>query len=211
MKYKIGYIDEDSLEVAKYEKDLRTYFDVIGYDIQKGLPLIDLINQIYQSDVDLLMIDYLMVDKGVLTYNGDEVARAFEEIKPRFPVIIFTHEQNQAFPHVDNPFNICDKAEVKDNAQRFALKLTKLIQGYKAYISNRKNLINKYLDKGESEGLSSEEKHKLLEAQSELNNLDKRSTEVPLQLLTDKKLEDLSKTTKEAEAFLESLIKKNTK
>ncbi|GCC52890.1 hypothetical protein SanaruYs_31300 [Chryseotalea sanaruensis] len=211
MKYKIGYIDENSLEVAKYEKDLRAYFDVIGYDIKKGLPLLDLINQVYQSDIDLLMIDYLLVDKGVLTYNGDEVARTFEEIKPRFPMIIFTHEQSQALPHVDNPFIICDKAEVKDNAGKFASKLTKLIEQYKTYISKRKNLINELLDKGESEGLKADEKHELLDAQLELNNLDKRSTEVPLQLLTDKKLEDLSKTTKEAEAFLESLIKKSKK
>ena len=211
MKYKIGYIDEDPRQVGKYERDLRDYFDVVGYDIPKGLPLEDLINQVYQSDIDLLMIDYLMVDKGVLTYNGDAVARAFEEIKPRFPVIIFTHEENQAFPDVDNPFNICDKAEVKDNIVKFVSKLTKLIEQYKGFISKRKTLINKLLDKGEKEGLSAEEKHELLEAQLELNNLDKRSTEVPLQLLTDKKLEDISKTTKEAEAFLESLIKKNKK
>lgn len=209
MKYKIGYIDEDTLEVAKYEKDLRAYFDVIGYYIKKGLPLADLINQVYQSDIDLLMVDYLMVDKGILTYNGDEVARAFEEIKPRFPIVIFTHEQNQAFPHVDNPFNICDKAEVKDDTKKFVTKLTKLIEHYKIFVSKRKDLINKLLDKGEKEGLNSEEKHELLQAQLELTNLDKRSTEVPLQLLTDKKLEDLSKTTKDAEAFLESLIKKN--
>lgn len=211
MKYKIGYIDENSLEVAKYEKDLRAYFDVIGYDIKKGLPITDLINQVYQSDIDLLMIDYLLVDKGVLTYNGDEVARAFEEIRPRFPMIIFTHEQSQAFPHVDNPFNICDKADVKENIGKFASKLTKLIEQYKKYISKRKKLINELLDKGEKEGLKAEEKHELLDAQLELNNLDKRSTEVPLQLLTEKKLEDLSKTTKEAEAFLESLIKKSKK
>ena len=211
MKYRIGYIDEDQTQFKKYERDLREYFDVVGYDIKQGLPLDDLINQVYQSDIDLLMVDYLMVDKGILTYNGDVVARTYEEIKPKFPIIIFTNEENQAFPHVDNPFNICDKAEVKDETQKFVTKLTKLIEQYKGFVSKRKDLINKLLDKGETEGLNSEEKHELLQAQSELNNLDKRSAEVPLQLLTDKKLEDISKTTKDAEAFLESLIKKNRK
>lgn len=211
MKYKIGYIDEDPTQFNKYERELREYFDVVGYNISKGLPLEDLINQVYESDIDLLLVDYLLVEKGVLVYNGDKVARAFEEIKPRFPIIIFTNEENQAFPQVDNPFNICDKAEVKDNINKVVSKLTKLIEQYKGFVSKRKDLINKLLDKGEKEGLSSEEKHELLQAQSELNNLDKRSTEVPLQLLTDKKLEDLSKTTKDAEAFLESIIKKNKK
>ncbi len=211
MKYKIGYIDEDTTQFNKYERELREHFDVVGYKITQGLPLVDLIEQVYQSDIDLLMVDYLMVDKGILIYNGDEVARAYEEIKPRFPIIIFTNEENQAFPHVDNPFNICDKAEVKDDPKKFVTKLTKLIEQYKGFISKRKDLINQLLDKGEKEGLSSEDKHELLQAQLELNNLDKRSVEVPLQLLTDKRLEDLSKTTKDAEAFLESLIKKNKK
>lgn len=211
MRYKVGYIDEDPTQFKKYERELREFFDVIGYEISKGLPLDDLINQVYQSDIDLLLVDYLLVEKGVLVYNGDKVARAFEEIKPRFPIIIFTNEENQAFPQVDNPFNICDKAEVKDNINKFVSKLTKLIERYKGFVSKRKDLINQLLDKGEKEGLSSEEKHELLQAQLELNNLDKRSAEVPLQLLTDKKLEDLSKTTKDAEAFLESLIKKKKK
>lgn len=211
MKYKIGYIDEDPTQFNKYERELREYFDVVGYEISKGLTLEDLINQVYQSDIDLLLVDYLLVEKGVLVYNGDKVARAFEEIKPSFPIIVFTNEENQAFPQVDNPFNLIDKGDVKSDKGKVISKLTKSIEHYKNFVSKRKNLINKLLDKGEKEGLNSEEKHELLQAQSELNNLDKRSTEVPLQLLTDKKLEDLSKIKKDAEAFLESLINKYKK
>jgi hypothetical protein len=70
MKYKIGYIDEDPAQFKKYERDLREYFDVVGYDIKQGLPLDDLINQVYQSDIDLLMVDYLMVD-----YNSPPISQ----------------------------------------------------------------------------------------------------------------------------------------
>lgn len=211
MKYRIGYIDENPKEVAKYHRDLRDYFDVVGYNIPQGLPLVDLIDQVYQSDIDLLMVDYLMVDKGILIYNGDEVARAYEEIKPRFPIIIFTNEENQAFPHVDNPNMIYDKGDVTKNTKHFVEKITKTIQLYKNFISKRKDLIKELIQKGEKDGLKADEKHTLLEAQLELNNLDKRSNEVPLQLLDEKKVDNLSKTTREAEEFLESLIKKNKK
>jgi hypothetical protein len=206
MKYKIGYIDEDPTQVNKYERDLRAYFDIIGYEITKGLPMDDLINQVYQSDVDLLMVDYLMVNKGVLTYNGDEVARTYEEIKPRFPVVIFTNEETQAFPHVDNVNNIYDKADVKNDVKHFAEKITKTIELYKNYVSKRKDLINQLIEKGGSEGLTAAEKHTLIQTQQELLSLDKRSTEVPMQLLDEKKIDSLSKTTKEAEEFLKSLI-----
>jgi hypothetical protein len=208
MKYKIGYIDEDSTQVTKYERDLRKYFDVIGFTINPGLELNDLLKQVYDSDIDLLMVDYLMVDKGVLTYNGDEVARAYEEIKPRFPVIIFTNEESQAFPHVDNPNIIYDKSLVKNDLNYFVELLNKNISAYKNYIEKRKNIISDLLLKGENAGLSPDEKHILLQTQIELINLDKWSNEVPFQLLDDKRLENLSKTTKEAEEFLESILKK---
>lgn len=208
MKYKIGYIDEDSTQVTKYERDLRKYFDVIGFTINPGLELNDLLKQVYESDIDLLMVDYLMVDKGVLTYNGDEVARAYEEIKPRFPVIIFTNEESQAFPHVDNPNIIYDKSLVKNDLNYFVELLNKNISAYKNYIGKRKNIISDLLLKGENAGLSPDEKHILLQTQIELINLDKWSNEVPFQLLDDKRLENLSKTTKEAEEFLESILKK---
>lgn len=209
MKYKIGYIDEDSTQVEKVEMKLRPYFDVIGYNISKGLDLNDLLKQVYESDIDLLMVDFLMVDKGFLTYNGDEVVREFEEIRPRFPMIIFTNEKNQAFPQVDNPNIIYDKSMINNNDKtHFVEILKKNILAYKSYIEKRKNLINELLFKGEKEGLNADEKHTLLQTQIELINLDKWSNEVPFQLLDDKRLENLSKTTKEAEEFLEYILKK---
>ncbi|PKB15113.1 hypothetical protein [Flavobacterium sp. 5] len=208
MKYKIGYIDEDSTQVVKIEMKLRAYFDVIGFDITPGLELNNLLKQVYDSDIDLLMVDYLMVDKGILTFNGDEVIRAFEEIKPRFPMIIFTNEESQAFPQVDNPNIIYDKSLINSDILHFVEILKKNILAHKNYIEKRKNIISDLLLKGENEGLSSEEKHILLQTQSELINLDKWSNEVPFQLLDDKRLENLSKTTKEAEEFLESILKK---
>jgi hypothetical protein len=211
MKYKIGYIDEDKNQFIKYERVLRKYFDIIGYEIQQGLPIDNLIKQVYESEVDLLMVDYLMNDKGILNYNGDEVARAYEEIMPRFPIVIFTNLETQAFPHVDNPNMIYDKEEVIKHPDHFVEKLTKTIELYKNFIKKRKDILERLIEKGEREGLNASEKHVLLETQIELNALDKSSNEVPLQLLDEKKMDNLSKTTKEAEEFLESLIKKNNK
>lgn len=208
MKYKIGYIDEDSTQVERYQMRLRPYFDVIGFDITPGLELKDLLVQVYNSDIDLLMIDFLMTEKGVLTYNGDQVAREFEEIKPKFPMIIFTNREPDAFPQVDNPNMIYDKSLVTTNRNHFVEIIKKNILSYKNYIEKRKNIISELLLKGEKEGLSSEEKHILFQTQSELINLDKWSNEVPFQLLDDKRLENLSKTTKEAEEFLASILKK---
>ena len=207
MKLKIGYVDENPREVARYERKLRDWFDVIGYDIEKGLTLTELLDRVYESDIDLLMVDFLMKEKGILSYNGDEVVRAFEEIRPRFPMIIFTSYNNQAFPEVDNPNIIYDKSILKDDRGYFVTVLQKNIKVYKDFIQKRKDVINTLLEKGEREVLSELEKNELLQSQMELKNLDKRLNEVPYQLLNAKTSEDLSELRREAEEFLEALIK----
>lgn len=209
MKYKIGYIDEDPGQFARYERKLRDSFDVIDYKITTGLPLGELIQRVYDSKIDLLMIDYLLVDKGVLTYNGDQVARSIEEILPRFPMLIFTNNKDQAFPQVDNPNIIYDKSDIQTDLNHFIEVIEKNIRVYKEYIIRKKNVINQLIEKGEKEGLSATEKNALLEAQLELKNLDKWSNEVPLQLLNEKKVDDLSKVRKEAEEYLNTLLNKN--
>jgi DNA-binding NtrC family response regulator len=208
MKYRIGYVDEDAAQVDRYERKLREYFDLVGYDLPKGTTLENLLEQIYRSEIDLLLVDYLMVNKGILTYNGDQVVRNFEEIRPHFPMIIFTNEEAQAFPNVDNPNIIYDKSLVNNDIKRLVSILTKNIEIYRKFIKTRQEVIANLLIKGESEGgLTAEDKHMLAQNQSELINLDKRSTEVPFQLLDQHKLENLSKVTKDAEQYLESLIK----
>ena len=207
-KYKIGFIDEDHLEWERVERNLRDSFDVVDYSIPQGLSKENLIEQVYDSDIDLLMVDYLMCDTGYLNFNGDDFIRDFEKIKPKFPIIIFTTHENDAFPHVDNPNIIYDKKLLEDDRLYLVQLITKNIERYRKYISDRKDIIETLLQKKEKQGLSSKEKNTLLESQLELNILDKKSNEVPLQLIEDKSYNSLSDTTKEAEAFLESIEKK---
>lgn len=211
MSYKIGYIDENPHQVKKFARALKEHgFIVIGYDIIKGMPIEDLIEQVYQSDVDLLMIDYFLKDKGILTFNGDEIERRYNEIKPKFPHIIFTSNEEDAFKDVDNPNIIYEKEMVTDDrVNRFSEILKKNIETYRSYIENRKTVIEELLLKGEDKGLNASEKDQLLRIQMELNSLDtKNKNEVPLQLISNQKLEDISKTRKEAQEFLQSLIDK---
>ena len=55
MSYKIGYIDENPLQVKKFTRALKEHgFSVVGYNIRKGMPVEELIEQIYSSDIDLV-------------------------------------------------------------------------------------------------------------------------------------------------------------
>lgn len=216
-KYKIGYVDEDIKQVKKYQRRFRKYgIEVIGYDFEKEMNLEDLMKQVYASDIDLLMIDYKLNETNKVTFNGEEVESIFYNTKPLFPHIIFTNKIEQAEPHVEDWKIIFDKDDIfsddendETKVQHFITTLERSIEQYRKYISQKKELLSALLLKGEKEELNSVEKSELLTLQSELNNLDRTSKyEVPRQLISNESLESLSRTRKEAEEFLQSLIEK---
>jgi hypothetical protein len=217
-KYKIGYIDEEVKQVKKYQRRFRDFdIEIIGYDFNKGMSLDELMVQVYSSPIDLLMIDYKLRETNLVAFNGEAVESEFYEKRPLFPYIIFTNKVDQAEPFVEDWSKIFDKDEIfneqeedKEKVQHFITTLTKKIEQYRSHIEKKKNTISELLLKGQAEGLSSSEEDKLLSLQRELRDLDKTKVkEVPEKLISYDKLEDLSKTRKEAEAFLQSLIEKS--
>ena len=211
MKHKIGFIDEDERQVFHYQLKLEDHFEVIGYDIEKGMPLDDLLKQVYESDISLLMVDYFLVDKNILAFNGDEVVRRYEEIRPKFPMIIFTNEEGMAFTDVDNPNIIYNKGMVNDekNLDKLTQTLQKNIQLYEDYISKRKTIIADLLTKNKAEKLNAKDQHVLTQAQFELQSLDKWAVEAPMQLLTEQKIEEITDINQKADEFLTELKKKS--
>ena len=80
-RYKIGYIDENPNQVTTFKYALQDYeIDVLGYHIKQGMSLDEILEQAYSSNIDLLMIDYLLTDKGILNFNGDEIERRFNMV-----------------------------------------------------------------------------------------------------------------------------------
>lgn len=219
-KYRIGYIDEDVKQVKKYQRRFRNYgIEIIGYEFHKGMTLDELMHQVYESDIDLLMIDYKLNETNQVTFNGEVVENEFYEKKPLFPHIIFTNKVEQAEPHVEDWNIIFDKDDIfseddedEEKVNRFITRLVKSIERYKNHVNKKKEIIAELLLKGEDQGLTASEKDLLVTNQDELLALDKsQKNEIPKHLLTEKKLDDLSKTKKEAKEFLQSLINQRKK
>jgi len=208
--YKIGYVDEAPLEVKRITRKLEEDFEMVNYDIPKGLPKQELIDQIYKSDIDLLMVDYLLTDRGMLLYNGDSVVRDFEKVKPRFPMIIFTNNEGDAFPQVDNPNIIYNKNILDEDRARFVNVLKKNIAYYEGYVEDRKRRVAELFEIKKNQELSSLEKNELFNLQLDLNKLDERENkETPNHLLSEQNLDHLSDITEDAERLLQQLTKKN--
>lgn len=153
-KYKIGYIDEDDKQVKKYRKRFRDFgIEIIGYDFQPGMSLENLMEQVYQSDIDLLMIDYKLDESSKVSFNGEAVECEIYDKKPLFPHIIFTNRKEDAEHFVNDLKIIFSKEEIpnkkaeyydKNRTEYFIKTLTKSIEQYKNHIENRKNLYLNY-------------------------------------------------------------------
>lgn len=220
VKYKIGYIDEDVKQVKKYQRRFRDFgIEIIGYDFHQGMTLNELMQQVYKSDIDLLMIDYKLNETNQVIFNGEAVESEFYDKKPLFPHIIFTNKVEQAEPHIEDWKILFDKDDIfsegeedENKVQHFITTLIKSIEQYRNHVNKKKEIVSQLLEKGENEGLTAVEKDLLVTKQEELTSLDKtQRNEIPKYLITESKLENLSKTKKEAEEFLQSLIDKRKK
>ena len=215
-KYKIGYIDENIKQVKKYTRRLKDFgFEVIGYDFHQGMSLEELMSQVYESDIDLLMIDYKLKESNIVAFNGDEVESEFYDKRPLFPHIIFTNKVEQAEPFVEDWKIIFDKDEVfseededEERALRFVTILEKSIEQYKNHIEKKKDKISFLLSKINSTEFSSVDENELIKLQKELMNLDKTFVqEIPEKLISYEKLDKISTLRIESEKFLDNLIK----
>lgn len=218
-KYRIGYIDEDINQFKKYRRRFRKYgFEVIGYEFKKNMSLKDLMEQVYTSDIDLLMIDYKLKDTNKVTFNGEEVERELYEKKPLFPHIIFTNKVDQAEPFVedwkiifskDKLFSEDEDNDDKEKVKKFMITLTKSIEQYRNYIQRKKDNLSSLMEKGKEQKLSPEEKHTLLKLQKELKFFDNTyKVEVPEYLMISKNQIESENLKTEAEEFLQKLIEK---
>ena len=215
-KYKIGYIDENIKQVKKYTRRLKDFgFEVIGYDFHQGKSLEELMCQVYESDIDLLMIDYKLNEGNIVAFNGDAVESDFYDKRPLFPHIIFTNKVEQAEPFVEDWKIIFDKDEVfseededEERALRFVTILEKSIEQYKNHIEKKKDKISILLSKINSTEFSSVDENELINLQKELMNLDKTFVqEIPEKLISYEKLDKISTLRIESEKFLDNLIK----
>lgn len=217
LKYRIGYVDENQEQVKLYKRKLKEYdFEVIGYNFEIGMSPEMLMEQIFKSDIDLLMIDFKLNESNIVSFNGEVIENLIYDKKPLFPHIIFTNKVDQAEPFVEDWKIIFDKDDIflededdKTGVERFVTMLKKSIEQYKNHINSKKKILSDLLEKSKIEELSAIDKNNILAIQEELNILDKsKPSEVPKQLLVNENIESINNLRIEAEEFLQSLIQK---
>lgn len=204
VKYIIGYIDEKEGERTDFaniitEEDM---FDVHIFDVNQDTSLDVLVDEILDSNINCIVVDFHLSDNGV-QFEGNEIIERIHKIKPYFPKIIYTAKEDKVIPVVENEilYMINDKS-IKgdpDRSKNFRHKLKALIDNYNEDISKATETINALKSKKRETKLTIEEENELFIARNHLMSIDKRVVSIP-EMLTDKsyldELHDVNQTVK---------------
>ena len=140
-KYKIAFIDEMESQWLSFKNNFEADFDLeyINPTAETSKDLETYILDLLKSDVDILLIDFLMVDQ--VGYNWDTIEKTLAKHNPYFPFLIVTSNVEDAFNDINNPLNVYSKMiwdqNHTDDLKNFKLQIKYLIENYRKNITNK--------------------------------------------------------------------------
>jgi hypothetical protein len=133
-KLRIGYLDEEKGAQISVRSCLKTHFDVFLIEVTKSLTPNDVIEYIRKEHLDLIIIDFILTDTGIINFNADAIIEVINNWNPYFPVLVLTSHPNDAINQVENVNIVNEKAPLfgtMENKETFILKLEKIIENSK--------------------------------------------------------------------------------
>ena len=99
--YFISIIKNEILQVMKLdEMQLREYESITDFAMKNNILSIrfeKLIDEILESNIDCLVVDYHLSDAGV-QFEGSNIIEEIHKIRPFFPKIIYTAKEDKVIP-----------------------------------------------------------------------------------------------------------------
>lgn len=170
---KLGYIDEDESFQNSFYHFFKDDFSVKIFDLTEETILDELINEVYTSKLDMLIVDYNLVETGIVTFNGNVIIDKIKEKLPSLPLMILTSDESDALNHVSDGLIVYSKDEYHNNDQIFKKKVLNAIVDYQDKIEKNKEIVKSLTDKKSENGgeLTLDEEEKLFSAYIYLNKV----------------------------------------
>lgn len=135
--YRIAYIDDDTRDIHKFERDMENIFEVEAVQIQRDTVLQDLVKKLIDGSFDYLIVDFHLSERTGCGYNGDEVLKLFLDELPHFPAMLLTNFDENAIESAKN-LDV-DKIHRKfSNDEQLSLFVARVKAKIEQYRENRK-------------------------------------------------------------------------
>ena len=210
-KYKIGYIDEETQWVEKFKRDLKDDFEIIVFDLNADLSLIDIVKQIEEAELDCLLVDYELNEADIVQFNGNEIIEKIKEQYPYFPVFIITgKEEKDVLEQVEDGDIVRLKDELNDKRSILIQRIKLKIESYHRQIQEAEETVKKLVEKRNTEGgLSIPEEELLTEKYLFLEKINPSQQTLPDNLIQPESITKLNEFVSDTKQILEELKKLN--
>lgn len=167
--YRIGYVDEDRGWKNTFRQSLKDDFEIILFDVKGDSTVESLTDEIFDSKVDMVVLDFRLDETGLVDFNADALVDKILETNLYFPLIILTSHEIDALNHLSNANLVNGKDMLEGDNPKIEIlkqKIVKLVVDYNTRITESTAKLKLLEEKRVSTGLQPDEEDAFLE----LNN-----------------------------------------
>lgn len=202
---KIGYIDEDVAAQTTFYHTFKNDCNVVLYEIDEATTIESLIEKISEDQLHMLVIDYNLVETGIVEFNGDKVVNAIRKKWPELPLMVLTSNEPDALNHVKDGMMVYGKADDMNMIDIFKHKIFNTIDDFKDRIEENKTIIKTLTTKRNSTELSGPEEESLYQANLFLNRVYPDDSSITDYFTQPSHIHDLIDILKEANDFIDKV------
>jgi len=169
--YKIGYVDEDEGQRNSFYQYLKDDFEVALFEITEQTEVESLVDDIFNSGLDILVLDFRLDETGLVDFNADHLVDVIQDRNLYYPLVVLTSHETDALDHMTNANLVNGKEEMLGlKVEIFKQKLNKIASSYKSRISDAENELAKLEEKRSADGLEPDEESKYVDINNFLDN-----------------------------------------
>lgn len=211
MKYKLGYIDEDRGWGNTFYQAFKNDFEINLVEINSETTIDSIIQEMLDSRLDGVVIDFRLDETGVVNFNGDKVAEKLLSNRPHFPIIMLTSFEQDAIDHVENA-NIINAKDILDgdNPEKVNVLSAKIFSNIQNYYSKMDRTEKRIEDlvKKQNEGLiDPKEEEELTKCYMFIDEIFPDEKEIPANLIQKEAITKLNEFVDQSKEILAHLKK----
>lgn len=162
--YRIAYIDDDTRDIHKFERDMENIFKVKAVQIQRDTVLQDLVKKLIDWNFDYLIVDFHLSERTGCGYNGDEVLKLFLDELPHFPAMLLTNFDENAIESAKNldVDKIHRKVSNDEQLSLFVARVKAKIEQYREDRKNKESRLIELKEKSAADDLTAKEEEEAI-------------------------------------------------
>lgn len=213
MKYKIAYIDESPQWINTFYQSFKNDFEILRIQVNSETSIDSLIKEIFNSEIDGVVTDYLLDEEGDVDFNGNKIIESIKDFKPHFPLTMLTAHEPEAINFMDDVHIIYDKKVLDEgNEEELEILKTKIksnIDRYYSKIETTEKRIEELVKKKNKNTLEPKEEEELTKLFILMDELEPEGKDMPANLIQPEAITKLNDFVSQTREILEELKKKN--